>query len=90
LDDMSGDAIDLISALLEPNLEERLCDPQGLKEHPFFASIDWTKMMNKELSAPAFSQLSSSEVDQEPLEDIGPASSSDDIFKSFDWAYDTK
>jgi serine/threonine protein kinase len=90
LDDMSGDAIDLISALLEPNLEERLCDPQGLKEHPFFASIDWSKMMNKELPAPSFTQIGSNEVDQESLEDIGPATSSDDIFKSFDWAYDAK
>eukprot|EP00029_Vermamoeba_vermiformis_P004877 TRINITY_DN1557_c0_g2_i1.p1 TRINITY_DN1557_c0_g2~~TRINITY_DN1557_c0_g2_i1.p1 ORF type:complete len:790 (-),score=199.93 TRINITY_DN1557_c0_g2_i1:24-2393(-) len=90
LDDMSGDAIDLISALLEPNLEERLCDPQSLKEHPFFASIDWTKLMNKELPAPACSQINSNEIEQEPLEDIGPAKSSDDIFKNFDWAHDSK
>lgn len=87
---MSGDAIDLISALLEPNLEERLCDPQGLKDHPFFAAIDWTKMMNKELPAPAFTTVGSSEVDQESLEDIGPTMTSDDIFKTFDWAYDAK
>lgn len=47
----------LISLLLDKNPKTRLGSPQSggveaIKSHPFFEIINWTKVLNKEYSAP--------------------------------------
>ncbi|ELR14687.1 protein kinase [Acanthamoeba castellanii str. Neff] len=45
-------AIDLLMQLLERSPSKRLCDPEKIKAHPFFSSIDWAKLAEKELIPP--------------------------------------
>lgn len=51
---MSPTAKDLISKLLTPNPDERLGmkNIQEIKNHPFFASVDWKKVLKKEVPPP--------------------------------------
>eukprot|EP00347_Sterkiella_histriomuscorum_P004331 403360851 len=51
----SATATDLISKLLDKDPSKRLgyqSDAQEIKEHPFFADVDWDKMMLKQLATP--------------------------------------
>jgi serine/threonine protein kinase len=51
----SQHAIDLISKLLTKDPTKRLgsrTDAEEIKEHPFFAGIDWNAMMAKKLTTP--------------------------------------
>ncbi|KAL2629962.1 hypothetical protein R1flu_014648 [Riccia fluitans] len=52
----SASAKHLISQLLERNQEKRLGaglrDADEIKEHQFFASIDWTALLNRQIPAP--------------------------------------
>lgn len=41
---MTKTACNLISQLLEKDLSVRLIDPEIIKRHPFFASVDWVKV----------------------------------------------
>ena len=52
---ISKDAKDLMSRLLDKNVENRLCVHEGieeLKKHPFFQSIDFDAIQRKEIEAP--------------------------------------
>ena len=46
------DAQDIITAFLEREPDKRLVDPNRIKEHPFFASIDWEELKNCQISPP--------------------------------------
>lgn len=54
--EFSNEAQDLISNLLDWNPKTWLGggarDAKEVKEHPFFASIDWDALYNKEMQAP--------------------------------------
>ena len=52
---ISKDAKDLMTRLLDKNIENRLCVHEGLEElkkHPFFKSIDFDAILRKEIEAP--------------------------------------
>lgn len=52
--DLSKEAQDLIQKLLDKDPEKRLgCknDSRDLKEHPFFASINWDQLARREVDA---------------------------------------
>lgn len=53
-DDMSDDASNFLSGLLtrDPNLRLGNRGTDEIRNHPFFRSIDWTKLMRKQLPAP--------------------------------------
>lgn len=51
-DIISPDAKDLLKQLFVRDPNQRLSDPKKIKEHPFFASIDWDKLAAKELTPP--------------------------------------
>ncbi|CDS05593.1 hypothetical protein LRAMOSA08121 [Lichtheimia ramosa] len=53
-DDMSEDAKSLLRGLLTRDPNERLGNngPEHIKNHPFFASIDWRKLLQKKLQPP--------------------------------------
>ena len=53
-------AKDLISRLLERNPHDRIKIPQ-IKEHPFFAPIDWKKLKNLEIRPPFVPEIQSSQ-----------------------------
>lgn len=49
------DAVDLLKKLFEPNPEKRIGAVHGaaeIKAHPFFKSVDWAKLENKEITPP--------------------------------------
>jgi len=52
-------AIDLLSRLLEKDAASRLSDESEIKEHPFFADIDWEAMFKKEVPPPYKPKLDS-------------------------------
>lgn len=59
--DISPDARDLIKKLLDKNKKKRLGSQGDVKEilqHPFFSSIDFEKLLNKELVPPYRPQIS--------------------------------
>lgn len=45
----SDSAQDLLKKLLQKNPDERISDPEQIKQHPFFKGIDWPTMMNREI-----------------------------------------
>jgi serine/threonine protein kinase len=45
-------AADLVMRLLERDPAQRLCDPDQIKAHPFFKTIDWTKLADKRVTPP--------------------------------------
>ena len=52
---VSKDAKDLITKLLEKNVENRLCSHNGIEEiknHPFFKSINFDELIKKQIEAP--------------------------------------
>lgn len=52
---MSDDAKDIIEKLLNKNPDKRLgCQADSLEilSHPWFESLDWTKLLEKEIKAP--------------------------------------
>jgi len=51
-DSVTSDAADLIRKLLERDPERRLQDPEQIKIHPFFASIDFNRLVNKQITPP--------------------------------------
>jgi len=51
-DSVSAAAADLLSKLLDRNPETRLQDPPQIKKHPFFAAIDFEKLVLKQVKPP--------------------------------------
>eukprot|EP01087_Luapelamoeba_hula_P017351 TRINITY_DN545_c0_g1_i1.p1 TRINITY_DN545_c0_g1~~TRINITY_DN545_c0_g1_i1.p1 ORF type:complete len:466 (+),score=100.63 TRINITY_DN545_c0_g1_i1:146-1543(+) len=49
---LSDDAKSLILALLERNPADRMADPEKIKQHPFFTSIDWDGLVKKQVRPP--------------------------------------
>jgi RAC serine/threonine-protein kinase len=47
-----SEAANLIEGLLTRDPAKRLADPVAIKAHPYFANIDWDKLVNKELKPP--------------------------------------
>jgi serine/threonine protein kinase len=45
-------AVGLITALLERDISKRLSEPNAIKRHPYFAGLDWDKLMRKEITPP--------------------------------------
>jgi len=45
-------AVSLIEGLLERNPAKRLADPVAIKAHPYFANIDWDKLVKLEITPP--------------------------------------
>jgi serine/threonine protein kinase len=43
---------DLLSRLLMKDPTQRLCDPEKIMKHEFFASIDWERMYKREVTTP--------------------------------------
>jgi len=48
----SPEAKNLVERLLDRSPVTRLADPAQVKAHPFFKSIDWEKLFNKEITPP--------------------------------------
>eukprot|EP01117_Protostelium_nocturnum_P008951 TRINITY_DN3213_c0_g1_i1.p1 TRINITY_DN3213_c0_g1~~TRINITY_DN3213_c0_g1_i1.p1 ORF type:complete len:442 (+),score=185.70 TRINITY_DN3213_c0_g1_i1:123-1448(+) len=42
----------IINSLLERDPTKRLADPKSIKSHPYFNSIDWDKLLRKEIPPP--------------------------------------
>jgi RAC serine/threonine-protein kinase len=51
-DFMHPDARSLLEQLLERDAEKRLTDPNIIKRHPFFKSIDWDMLFQKKIPPP--------------------------------------
>ncbi|KAN0027699.1 hypothetical protein ACTFIV_000991 [Dictyostelium citrinum] len=49
---ISPDARSLLEQLLERDPEKRLADPNLIKRHPFFRSIDWEQLFQKNIPPP--------------------------------------
>lgn len=45
-------ACDILTRLLKIDPAHRLCDPETVKAHPFFASIDWVLLFRVEVEPP--------------------------------------
>jgi len=45
-------AQDIIFKFLDRNPETRLCDIEGIKSHPWFAGINWERLLRKEVEPP--------------------------------------
>ena len=73
-DNISPEARDLVSKFLIRDPAERLTDPAKIKAHPFFASIDWEKLINKEVTPPFNPNINSTES----TELVDPAFTSED------------
>jgi len=58
-DNMPSDAISLLKQLLEKEPEKRLQEPKEIMSHPYFGSIDWDKLHNKQIPPPYIPQVSS-------------------------------
>lgn len=68
---VSDDASDFLLKLLTRDPSKRLSDPQKIKSHPWFKTLDWTKLDNKEITPPFIPKVSSdddvNEIDPEFL-----------------------
>jgi len=72
-DTFSDDAKDIIQKLLDRDPTKRLSDPDLIKQHPFFKTIDWERLENKEIPPPFVPDVQSPDdlgnIDQEFLEE---------------------
>lgn len=66
-----------LEGLLERDPAKRLADPAQIKRHPYFASIDWDRLLRKEIQPTYIPQVS------------GPSDISmiDDLFTKEDFQY---
>eukprot|EP01062_Namystynia_karyoxenos_P022615 TRINITY_DN18686_c0_g1_i1.p1 TRINITY_DN18686_c0_g1~~TRINITY_DN18686_c0_g1_i1.p1 ORF type:complete len:527 (+),score=218.75 TRINITY_DN18686_c0_g1_i1:118-1581(+) len=51
-DVLSQNARDLLARLLVKNPTNRLSDPDKIKGHPFFAGVNWQKLLNRQYAVP--------------------------------------
>lgn len=61
----------------DPNKRE--CDPERLKAHPFFTSIDWTALVKRQLPSPRVT-ISSIEIRSDE-----PTADAESPFANFTW-----
>jgi len=75
----SSEASDLLQKLLENNVlfpqpHHRLASTEEAKRHPFFRSIPWTRLYNREISPPFRPKVNdSSHLDEQKIADSPPA-----------------
>jgi len=91
---VSESAKNLLEAVLQRDPEKRLIDPAKIKEHPFFATIDWELLLQKEITPPFIppvkgkediSQVDPNFTSEEPTLSLIPDSNlSDAMQKNFD------
>ena len=64
---VNDDARDLLEKLLIRDPEQRMTDPEQIKAHPWFSSIDWDLLLAKEITPPYIppvkGKLDTSQVD---------------------------
>jgi len=60
-DKISPEAGDLLSKLLERDPGLRLQDPEKIKRHPFFKSIDWNLLIEKKIPPPFIPEVTGKE-----------------------------
>jgi len=81
-EDWSPEVNDLLTKLIERDPENRLRDVNSIKKHPWFADIDWKKLMALQLTPPFKPQVSGemdiSEINPELLNET-PADSLDSV-----------
>jgi len=58
-DSVSPQARDLLSKLLDRNPDTRLQEPAQIKKHPFFASLDFEKLVSKQIKPPFIPEVQS-------------------------------
>jgi len=51
-ENLSPETKDILMQLLERNPQKRLADAKAIKAHPYFAGIDWNKLLEKEVPPP--------------------------------------
>lgn len=73
-DSVSANAADLVTKLLERDPEKRLQNPEIIKTHPFFSSIDWVRLINKEIPPPFVPDVK----DEGDFSNIDPAFTAED------------
>lgn len=49
---LSREAIDLMKRLLDKNSISRLSDPQSIRDHPFFTSLNWDQIVKRDIDPP--------------------------------------
>ncbi|KAH9989411.1 kinase-like domain-containing protein [Russula compacta] len=54
---MTEDAMDLVSQLLRKDPSSRVSDITEIKKHPFFGTIDWTRVASRSLTPPWMPRL---------------------------------
>jgi serine/threonine protein kinase len=88
----SEDAVDLLGHLLVVDPRERLTDMLGLKQHSFFAKIDWLSLLSKGIEPPVLPKAagisnsyldSSEEEDFTPKEDFGSSERKRNVYEDF-------
>jgi len=93
-DTVSAEAADLLSRLLDRNPDTRLQDPPEIKRHPFFAPLDFEKLILKQIKPPFIPEVhgedDTSNIDStftdEPVsvEEDEPAAQADNSQQSFE------
>ena len=63
--EFSSDARDMLKRLLDTQPHKRLgsgpAGSQEIRDHPFFAEIDWDKLYNREIEAPFIPEIKNDE-----------------------------
>ena len=49
---LSREAIDLMKRLLDKNPISRLSDPQSIRDHPFFTTLNWDQIVKRDIDPP--------------------------------------
>jgi len=86
--DMSGDCRSFLSGLLERDPSKRM-DGEDVMKHPWLSSIDWDKLLKKQIPAPwkppVSSEADTTQIDRaflaEPVKDTPPANGAAPISK---------
>jgi len=66
---LSENAISILRRYLDRDSEKRLQDPKEMKQHPFFASIDFEKLGRKELTPPFIPEVKD-ELDLQNIDEM--------------------
>eukprot|EP00005_Dracoamoeba_jomungandri_P004596 CAMPEP_0174256576 /NCGR_PEP_ID=MMETSP0439-20130205/5797_1 /TAXON_ID=0 /ORGANISM="Stereomyxa ramosa, Strain Chinc5" /LENGTH=450 /DNA_ID=CAMNT_0015339247 /DNA_START=43 /DNA_END=1395 /DNA_ORIENTATION=- len=89
-------AVDFLKCILTRDPAERQSDPEVLKQHPYFAGLDWEAMYNKEITPPYIppvsaeddtSQFDETFTRENPSLSVSEPLSEDDQAKFVDFTY---